>query len=199
MVEKHILFSTRIFRTLKKFVACFIVIVFCLMLFGCDYSTIQGIEYCNTYVNDNVEIKYLIYDREFLEKYPYNKGDFFYSGGTFTLCKSLLYLEYEEETYYSAKESLLSNTECSKLKYTYEGFDFYNNVSWIKKYRPYEDTQESLSDTFVMISYNDERKTIVVIGYSNSDPNNGMLGKDIKTEDDFAKFIEQNYLEFYKF
>lgn len=198
-MEKHNLFNSRIFRYLKSIIICCVILLSTLSLYGCDDSYVQGLEYCNTYVNDTVEIKYLLYDTEFLDKYTYKNGDFFYYGGTFTMCKSLLYLEYDEETYDNAKEELLLNTECSQLEFNYKGFTFFNNLSWRNEHRPYSENElETLSDCFVMLSYNDERNTIVAIGYCKKSSND-ISGRDIKNDEDFAEFIEKYYLEFYKF
>jgi hypothetical protein len=201
LVAKHFLCNLGLFRNLRKLLGCVVTLVLSIVILSaCGGSYVQGLEYCNDYVNDTVEIQYLLYDREFIDKYSYKEGNFHYYGGTFTICKSLLYLEYDEETYMQAKEDILSNTECSDFYFNYKGFKLYQNISWMKEQRIEDHWHlESLSTTFVMLGYNDINNTIVLIGYSNSDSWNDIYGEDIKNDTDFSEFIERYYLEFYDF
>ena len=56
-----------------------------ILLCGCDDHYVHGLEYCNNYVNDDTGVCELLYDREFIDKYQYEDGNFHYYGGTFTL------------------------------------------------------------------------------------------------------------------
>ena len=200
-MAKHFLCNLGLFRNLRKLLGCVVTLVLSIVILSaCDDHYIQGHEYCNNYVNDSVAMDDLLYDREFIDKYSYEEGNFHYYGGTFTMCKSLLYLEYDEETYMQAKENILSNTECSDFYFNYKGFKFYNNISWIKKHKLQDRFEPGMlsSDWFTMIAYSDTNYTIVSIGYSTASKKD-IDGKNIKNDSDFAEFIERYYLEFYDF
>lgn len=172
-----------------------------MLLCGCSGEYVHGLEYCNNYLDDSYGIVDLLPNREFLEKYTYIDGDFHYYGGTFETSKALLYLKFDEETYLEAKEDILSYAVCSDFSFSYNGFVFYQNVFLDKDSADRENIKleiENWGNWFSMIAYSDEKNTIVSIGY-NSSSKDDIHGENIQNNDDFAKFIERYYLEFYNF
>ena len=198
MVEKYNIRTLRNAGIIKRTFCCLIILLLAFSLCSCDGTYVEGLENCNTMYED-FGLDKLLHDRSFLDKYSYTDGNFYYYGGFLATSRSLLYLKYNDETYLSAKEELVANSVCSDFSFNYNGFIFKRSL-FVEPDSPYKETVkfEGLDNFFHMIAFNDEKRTIVSIGYCTSDKE-ALHGRDIKTDLDFAKFIETYYLEFYDF
>ena len=181
-----------------KILICSVLVIMAIMLCGCDDHYVHGLEYCNDYVNDDTGVCELLYDREFIDKYQYEDGNFHYYGGTFTLDKTLLYLKYNDENYLLAKSDFLENMEyVETIVYNYKGFVFYATSDWAKQGEAFGVTPDSpnkyVLTTFKLMGYNDELNVLICIGYSNS------KHTSLNNDEDFKTFVEDTYLEFYNF
>ena len=181
-----------------KIICCTILIMITILLCGCDDHYVHGLEYCNNYVNDDTGVSKLLYDREFIDKYQYEEGNFHYYGGTFTLSKTLLYLRYNNENYSLAKNDFLENMQYVETNgYNYKGFVFYATFDWEEHGKTFGNLSDSsdkyVPSTFKLIGYNDNLNVLICIGYSNT--KKPILNND----EDFKTFVEDTYLEFYNF
>ena len=165
---------------------------------GCDGTYAEGLEYCNT-MNGDYQLDILLPDREFLDKYPYKDGNFYYYNGFFVTSKSLLYLKYDEETYSEAKKELFARSVLSDYSFNYKGFVFYQSIFLEEDSTYREDIKfEGLDTWFAMIAYNDEKGTLVSAKYCKYYKDDYDI-ESVKTDEDFAEFIERYFLEFYNF
>lgn len=102
----------------------------------------------------------------------------------------ILYIEYEQNVYYEAKTSMFDGIKpYDDNRYEYQGFEFYKNSNYITAYVDgiYGDR---FPKAFTMAGYNDEKRTLMFIGYYNSS----------RTEiEDWGAFIESIYGEYYDF
>ena len=132
--------------------------------------------------------KYLL-DESFLDKYPYMDGDFNYefeNPGLFSydLEYALMWLSYDEDTYEMIKQDDMDSESVvlhdgQKIL----GFTFYLRHDW------------NFPKRFTAIGYNDEKNTLVFLGFycsSEYDKEKAMLA-----ETDMEEFLEYYYGKWY--
>lgn len=114
----------------KTKILCMILIVSVVFLSSCGTHILYhktGIENFRTNHSEMDLTRYLILD-DFLEMFPYVDGDYDYcekSVGGFGYETALLYMVYDENTYYEAKEYALKNLKVvENSEEEYEGYIF---------------------------------------------------------------------------
>lgn len=131
----------------------------------------------------------ILMDEEFLETYRYSDGDFYYQYdemGFFSniLDRAFAWFTYDDEIYQQAKNSCIT-TDSAALNNGQEvlGYNFYMRQDW------------DFPQWFSAVGCNDERKTLVFIGFYCSfdfDKKNKDLAKT-----DFEAFLKEYYGEWY--
>ena len=156
---------------------------------GCMDVELHGIEKYGRSNSSMTLTQYLIPilegedgEEAFLRDYQYIEGDYFYSDKGFltknAMEKALMYLIYDSEMYGEAKNVALNSFPLSSInRYTYNGYSFIENLAY---YNSHIDEGENLyfPKHFNMVAYNDEKNTIIFIGF--------IFGKESMDEDDNA-------------
>lgn len=115
---------------------------------------------------------YFLPSLTFIQDFNYVDGKFYWRDedplrGLFTTNVnpeiSFLYLQYDESTYYNAKEFMLNKiTPYDNKCYEYNDYVFYDNLNFINL----GSTQKSnFSECFTMACYNDVNYTLIFIGF----------------------------------
>ena len=188
---------------MKKTLSLIIILTIVVMMFvGCTHTTKNGlaiyIERYN-YICDFELTNDLIYnDAQFLEDFKYIDGDFHYESDFWTCSKTLLYLEYDNETYINAKNAVLENTP----HYDNEVYEF-NGYVFHKTPNMYYNIEDSLKK-FILIGYNDEKQTLFFLG-AYVGPENCFINQEkrdrytINSSEKLINFIIYEYSEWYSF
>ena len=188
---------------MKKTLSLIIILTIVVMMFvGCTHTTKNGLDiYIEryNYICDFELTNDLIYnDAQFLEDFKYIDGDFHYESDFWTCSKTLLYLEYDNETYINAKNAVLENTpHYDNEVYEFNGYVFYKtlNMSY--------NIEDSLI-RFILIGYNDEKQTLFFLGASVG-PENCFINQEkrdrytINSSKKLINFIIYEYSEWYSF
>jgi hypothetical protein len=164
-------------KTIKKVLVVALGALFTFPLASCTGElTVTGLEnYPPPY--DDYEINMCLIPQNMLNEYSYLEGDYFnYDYGIPALFSEpptnpnicILYLRYSEEVYPEAKEYMLNNTDYTKeVHYTYNGYEFYENMTMPKVVGNLDENgqNEYKYRWFNMISYNDQNRTLVFLGF----------------------------------
>ena len=183
----------------------FILIVFLSLVFifsSCNTSIyIEGIDNYSPANSSTGISKTLIPTQDFIKKFQYIDANYYYyDTGVWAdsvVERELMYLEYNETEYQKAKEFTYSNVLVDKnVQFYGKGFDFFINLS------EYDTSIENIESSykfpyrFNMIAHNDEKKTLVFIGF------NCDIEKDYEvyglTNGQFEVFLDRHF-SFYEF
>ncbi len=180
---------------MKKIMIILLVISISFSFASCSELKIQGLdsyskELCSVGTTD-----YLFPDESFLAEFKYRDGNFhFYEdGGSFTLVTTIAYLTYSDTDYEQAKVYCQEKFVLSEEHvFTYNGYHFAENLcNSVANDNLYEYPEQ-----FNMFGYNDEKQTLIFIGYCNSYPND--KNKQL-AETDFGAFLELYFSQYYDF
>lgn len=190
----------------KLLVCCAFFLAFSLLLGGChlleeDTIYITGIENHSEALSSRSLTDQLFMPRDFLSTFTYESGNFFYYDRYDIFMKdplerSLLYLNYDEETYLQAKEYALQNI-FSKEKVTrqYNDFVFVDNYNGEKdaEYASEQFTTE-ISHWFTSVGYNDQNCCLIFLGFYGS-------SEEMKVVNglSWGEFLEHYFSEYYDF
>ena len=179
-------------RSWKMIGAVSAVLAVLMLLCSCGRHTQKtGIDYWRTHGDgiSSYSVTRFKLDESFLDKYPYMDGDFNYEfekPGPFSyvLEYALMWLSYDEDTYEMIKQDDM-DAESVVLHDGQEtfGFTFYLRCDW------------DFPKRFTAIGYNDEKKTLVFLGFycsSEYDKEKAMLA-----ETDMEEFLEYYYGKWY--
>ena len=166
---------------------------------------LRGIEQYDP-TNSSMSIsQYLLPCKDFLKKYPYITGDYFYiDTGAFarrTIEQELMYLNYKDDIYDEVKNISLTSFPLSLThQYFYNGYVFYESLLLPKLYNELDADGESRSfpNHFNMISYNGEKKVLVFIGFYLYKGDMSERDKELLTFSDMGAFLKE-YFSFYDF
>ena len=183
-----------------------ILIAMCGLLFVGCYQDLEesSLDEYILHINQNkngyssVEIDhpdYFIPSLTFIQDYNYIDGKYYWSEddalrGLFTTNVnpgiSFLCLQYEETTYFDAKEFMLKEIKPYDNKfYEYNNYVFYENSNFIElRYRDFP-------ECFTMACYNDVNYTLIFIGFNSS-----TLAGPSCIEDKYFENIEENWMDF---
>ena len=179
-------------RSWKIMGAVSVVLAVLMLLCSCsEHYQETGIDYWRNHGNgmSSYSVTRFKLDESFLDKYPYMDGDFNYEfekPGPFSyvLEYALMWLSYDEDTYEMIKQDNM-DAESVVLHDGQEtfGFTFYLRCDW------------DFPKRFTAIGYNDEKKTLVFLGFycsSEYDKEKAMLA-----ETDMEEFLEYYYGKWY--
>ena len=179
-------------RSWKIMGAVSVVLAVLMLLCSCsEHYQETGIDYWRNHGNgmSSYSVTRFKLDESFLDKYPYMDGDFNYEfekPGPFSyvLEYALMWLSYDEDTYEMIKQDNM-DAESVVLHDGQEtfGFTFYLRCDW------------DFPRWFTAVGYNDEKKTLVFLGFycsSEYDKEKAMLA-----ETDMEEFLEYYYGEWY--
>jgi hypothetical protein len=174
--------------------------------------SLHGIEKY-TPVNSSVEISEYLLPREnytdhnnyqeFLEKYPYIDGDYYYidiEDWTRYQESALMYLIYDEETYEGAKQFSFSCYSFSAIyQYSYNGYEFLETLLLPEQKGALNEDGENkrFPYQFNFFSYNDQKKTLVFMGFYLGS-NKTARDEELLTFSDMGAFLKE-YYSFYDF
>ena len=106
---------------------------------------------------------------------------------------SLLWLRYDEETYFHAKECMINNIPMYEDKtYTYNSYIFYQNANFVN----FQEGKSHFPGWFTMACYNDTNHTLVFIGFYDGAH---VSEEDLKREENWESFIDTYYGKYYDF
>lgn len=188
------IFSHRIQQTVKTaFVACLLLSL--LFVSGCTLRK-SGIDSFSEQLSLTSTTQYLLPDEEFLEKFAYKNSvfEFYEDISLVSIEKVLMVLEYDQETYLSAKQycldhmKLLNGSEISVNDYIFSINQKYAEEAF--------DKSGSFPHDFLMFSYNDNLNRLVFLGFGIS-PEDADIAEQIET--DFGGFLEEHFAEYYDF
>ena len=154
----------------KKIAIAIVLFIIILSLSGCSSGvTVTGLENFPAR-SDSLELHKYLEPAGFLKNYEYTNGDYYYRDpGLFSLDPVVLflYLEYDEQTYPLAKEYMLEKTDYNDNHQSYNGYEFYENVAWIRERGELDEfgNNTRFPCYFNMIGYNDNKNILVFIGY----------------------------------
>jgi len=181
-----------------RIIAIIFVLILCLSLCSCWSVYVQGIDKFSTEVS-TVSLTRYIMPEDFLEKFDYIQGDYFYSDESNLkehYERALIYVEYEEIIYDHAKQYVIENLKLSEDQvYTSNSYIFYENNT------AEDDGLDFLSNdmfpcVWMSVAFNDELHRIVFIGFTADDE----LGDEVETfTNDYGVFLNEYFKEFYDF
>ena len=186
---------------MKRLLVLLFVAVILMTLCACSSVEISGIENYRKQTCSVSLTEYLFPSDDFLTEFSYNNGGYEYRdtgdlawGDVTTLC----YLSYEDDVYKGAKESCLTNFAfCEEHQFTHNGYQF----GEILCHKITDDDGNRIiacnyPKQFNMLAYNDEKCTLIFMGYYNGAP-----GDPEKTlaENDFSSFLKTVYTDYYNF
>ena len=204
-MKKNIIydFKLKIIIKLTK-IGSFFCVLFLILLsvqgvFFKTYSQELSLEYFlqhYKYISSTELCNYMFYDVSFINNHSYIDGKFYYCY-TYAINfkssfyeKAILYLQYDDENYNFAKDDILSNTEHStEHHFSSYGFEFYENLIFRKKH-----PISPFSRCFVMMSYNDVRKTLLFIGFTKAERK-----LVLDSNESFTIFLNEQYSKYYQF
>ena len=111
---------------MKKILVIFLIIFILLQFTSCILYTNHGIENFHI-VDSGFHLNHHLFPEDFLELYPYIDGgyDYYEKCDLYAYATSLLFMEYDEETYAEAKEYALSHlTPVPNSEQLYKGYNF---------------------------------------------------------------------------
>ena len=175
---------------MKKIVLVFFTMLFIFSFSSCSYVyTKRGIENFSIYDSEYELNDYLI-PKDFLKLFNYSDGGYDYYesldvyGGYVT---TLLYMQYDEETYRNAKEYALNHLELvEESEELYEGYVFF------KRDVAFYDTKGNETNTErFYFAYSDEQRILFAVGTH-------MSGPYVYKSDLVTDYLE-TYFSFYNF
>ena len=190
-------------KRLNVILLCMLILLSSLFMTSCNSTVnIEGIENFGEADSSVSLTKYLIPNEEFLDEYEYVYGDYYYLEEKPFVEENLeiaiMILEYEQDVYEKAKQYCISKLYLSDENVReYAGFTFAENLDLPKAYNYLENGKNKEFPCFFnMFGYNDEKCTIVSIGFHCGDD----WAEEAQNADaDFSKFIETFYSEYYNF
>lgn len=141
----------------------------------------------------------LLVSVEFLDTYPYLNGDFYHDyldkgWNEGTIDRAFIWLTYERETYEQAKQECIETREGENPDLDGKqafGFTFYVNCEWDE-----DNELQKFPRYFTAFGYNDEKCTLVFIGFYG-----GQYGADMENVEtaktDLEGFIKNYFGEWY--
>ena len=149
---------------------------------------------------------YFLPSRTFIQDYDYIEGKYYWREDDllrqlFTTKVnpdiSFLCLQYDENTYYNAKEFMLKEIKPYGNKfYEYNNYVFYENSNFIN----YHPIQERLfPEWFTIACYNDVNYTLIFIGFNSNGPSCIEKKYIDDIDNNWSDFLEQYYGEFHNF
>lgn len=179
----------------KRMCAILILILFLLSFTGCSKLEVTGLENyrketCSVSLTDH-----LFPSDDFLSRFEYNSGDYrYYDTGdvAWGYVTTLAYLVYSPEVYEEAKAYCLEEFElCEDHQYIYDQFVFQEHLCHTDKNSSGQIAVACcFPKVFNMFAYNDERCTLVFLGYYNGKPDDS---EKQLVEEDFPAFLETVY------
>ena len=191
-IMKKIIFIITIFCSVVSFVSCYAnEDIYCSGM-DCYIDGCQGIS--------EYEVEHFLYSSDFITKYQYDSGNFHYfeakelrglaTKGGHEL--AIMYLKYSPDVYLSAKNDLINNSDylSSEPLYQYNGYNFYRL-----------DFHSSKNYWYAMNAYNDEKQTLVFLGFYGGFVENGKNGRvgELPPESAFSEYLNTHFGEFYDF
>ena len=194
---------------MKKLLSLLVLIIILCCLISCNIefssNKLSGIDSYNV-ANSSVSICYeLLPSDDFLELFSYIDGDYYYVNNAVNFFstgdeQAIMYLIYEEDIYESAKEFTFQNMYfLENHKYSYNGDEFMVNVCRKMDGRDPNIVNGELDPYwFNMIAFNDEKNTIVFLGFYM--PKNLATPEieQLLTFEDMGAFLKE-YFSFYDF
>ncbi|MBE6543285.1 MAG: hypothetical protein E7675_02690 [Ruminococcaceae bacterium] len=194
---------------MKKILVFFILFIMLFAFCSCTNINITGLNEFHQGICSLGTTLVLFPEDNFIEMYKHENGDFVYSenGNILSegvLVKCLAYLQYSDEEYSDAKEYCLNNFEkMSDVCYEYNGFVSYEHHVDGKKAENISEGEYSPYRHCNIFMYNDEKKTLVFLGYDNAliDSFENPIKVKYQTPvfESFGDFIEFYYSEYYDF
>ena len=189
---------------MKKFFAmalavCCLFFSSCSAIFADDADGERGLEAFHPNYSD-FEVNRYIIPEGFIDEFEYLDGNFYHMETSILFAlyacdRTLLYFEYDSETYFEAKAYAMENLILSDAPiHEYNGYSFYLNETASKDdhflgghFYPHQ---------FLSFSYNDEQNTLVFLGF--------LVSVELHDEvdavaDDWPAFLEKYYGEWYSF
>lgn len=188
-------------RKLISLIVLLIIMLFTLLSCWKPFER-KGIEnYNKANSNSSLSLELLPSD-DFLETFDYIDGDYYY------ICREtpislgdeqeIMYLIYEGDTYKLAKEFALQSLLLSKdHRYSYNGYEFIENIGRLEGTDP-NVTNSRNPYWFNMIAYNDEKNTIIFIGFNMPKVLATPEIEQLLTFEDMGAFLKE-YFSFYDF
>jgi hypothetical protein len=144
-----------------------------------------------------------IIPENFIENYDYEDGNYYFSEQGYIdqkkhIEKTLIYIQYDSETYLEAKAHSLENLILAEESIgEYNGYQFFINKTSVKSGLTYLDGKH-FPKKFLSFAYNDEANTLVFIGFYVVYPE---VEADVAelVADNWGAFLEKYYGEWYSF
>ena len=174
---------------MKKIVCCMIVLLTVLQLISCGFDTnttyVVGLENINCGHYDDVELrKYLLPSEDYMTKFEYVQGDYFYWGKIFSLNKAFVYFEYTPENYEEALEYAQNNMSFLEgNSHEFNGYKFIQQDMSL-----HYSSVPKFPDWFWMMFYSKERNIIGFLAYSNIP-----MEQEVPADEDFEGFIRYEF------
>lgn len=161
-----------------------------------DYSN-QGLD--NFSINDSsLELTTYLIPENFIEKFEYVDGNYYYDDSSvipfYAVCERvLIYIQYEEDVYISAKEFAITNLYLSEeITEEYNQYVFYYSTN--NESRNIND--DNLPYTFVKFAYNDTKHTLIFMAF---DVSVELYDEVDQYLNDWGAFLDKYYGEWYDF
>ena len=206
-------------QKIKKFAIFILILLCCTSLVSCNkgiesnsldeyISMVNSSKVGNSSANID-DPEYFLPSVSFLQDYQYTEGKYYwrqdnYRKGYFGIYVnpeiSFLCLQYEETTYYNAKEFMLKEIEPYNNKfYEYNDYIFYENSNFINLEAVNQTPESEMPEIFTMACYNDKNHTLIFIGFF-SEIFFELEAKYIENiEENWMDFIDQYFGECYDF
>ena len=193
---------------MKKLLSLMVLIILCCLI-SCDMGfsspNLRGIDKYNE-ANSSVSLcQELLPSDDYLELFDYIDGDYHYidnSGYGFSVRDEqvLMYLTYNEDVYKTAKEFTFQNIYfLENYKYSYNGYEFLVNICRKMEGRDSDIVKSEIDPYwFNMVAFNDEKNTIVFMGFYMPEELRTPEVKQLLTFEDMGAFLKEYFL-FYDF
>ena len=139
---------------------------------------------------------------DFLEKFDYVDGDYYYISRETIISlgdeQEIMYLVYEEDIYDDAKDFVFQRLLLSKEhRYSYNGYEFIENIGQLEGRDP-NVVNDRFPYWFNMVAFNDEKQTIVFLGFNMPEKLLTAEIEQLLTFEDMGAFLKK-YFSFYDF
>ena len=170
-----------------------ILLIILLTFTACAFKSSGIDDYLNNPNHSQVELtNFFLYSSNFVKKYNYLDADYqYYDTGIFGgdyYEVAILYLTYSPDIYAQAKKDIIDNTDfvSDAPEYSYNGYEFYRINIRVDS--------DDWKNWFVMNSFNDEKHTIIAMGFSGEPSNKFQV-----SQSEWPEFLKTYYGDFYDF
>ena len=184
---------------MKKLYSAILAIFITIVLTACEPPFIrEGLDEYSSAICSVGLTQYLYPSEDFISKYAYHTGDFYYYDNplfsAWGLEIAFSYLQYDSLAYDEAKKYCIDSFVLSESNtYMFGEYYFVENITFENFNNTY---YADFPEWFNMFGYDDSTKTLFFLGYHNSDPHDDVPQL---AATDFPLFLNHVYSQYYDF